>query len=179
MAFSLIGVAANCRSAGAPCRGFCGVLAAGAPEGQGEPSACLRGCGGARQLTRPPAAISCQGHRRFQRRGDRVAPELLTGLCPLASQAQNRMPQHVRARGWVRQCPSGAGAAQPAPRPNNSWLPCPRLHPSLRSLFILSCSSPLSSLSLYLLSPTFLSRLPLFSRLLSKSSSPSPSPTVS
>ena len=56
--------------------------------------------------------------------------------------------------------PSGAGAAQLAPRPNNSWLPCPRLHPSLRSLFIPSFSSLLSSLSLYLLSPTFLSRLP-------------------
>jgi hypothetical protein len=55
-----------------------------------------------------------------------------------------------------------SGAAQPAPRPNNSWLPCPRLHPSLRSLSLLSFSSPLSSLSLYLVSPTFSVATPSF-----------------
>jgi hypothetical protein len=61
--------------------------------------------------------------------------------------------------------PSGAGAAQLAPRPNNSWLPCPRLHPSLRSLFILSFSSPLFPLPLppkphfSVATPSFLSSL--------------------
>jgi len=82
-------------------------------------------------------------------------------------------------------CERELGAAQ-AERAQRSWRHGPTIpgcpapgftHPSVPFLF--SPYPLLSSLSLYLLNPTFLSRLLLFSPLLFKSSSPSPSPTVS